>query len=69
MVPIDLDVRKREISALVDGVVTIERDLRRKGIDVRDPFDRMEALDIISRIERRMMAAKPLDGAYQEAGE
>jgi hypothetical protein len=61
-----LDVRKAEISALVDGVVSLERDLHAKGIDASDPFDRMEAMDTIGRIERRMAAQQPTD-AYQEA--
>lgn len=58
----DLEVRKREISALVDGVIALEKALLAKGIDARDPYDRMEAFDIINRIERRMlqnMPAKP----------
>lgn len=55
----DLDVRKREISALVDGVIGLERALRAKGIDAVDPEDRMEALDIINRIERRIRANMP----------
>lgn len=55
----NLDVRKREISALVDGVTTLERDLRAQDIDATDEFDRMEAMDIINRIERRLLAAQP----------
>lgn len=55
----DLEVRKREISALVDGVITLERALRAKGIDAVDEEDRMEAFDIINRIERRMLANMP----------
>lgn len=68
MAPTDLEVRKREISALADGVTTLERGLRAKGIDASDEFERMEAMDIINRIERWMAAQQPAD-ACQEAGE
>ena len=56
MAPTDLDVRKREILAMVDGVNSLERDLAAQGIDATDEFDRMEAMDIINRIERRILA-------------
>lgn len=59
MASTDLDVRKREISALVDGVIELEQALLAKGIDARDYEDRAEALDIIRRIERRLMAKAP----------
>lgn len=62
----DLEVRKREISALVDGVIALERDLRAKGIDAVDEEDRMEAFDIIGRIERRMLANMPADQPERE---
>lgn len=62
----DLEVRKREISALVDGVIALERALRAKGIDAVDPEDRMEAFDIINRIERRMLANMPADQPERE---
>lgn len=55
----DLEVRKREISALVDGVVGLELSLRAQGCDATDDEDRMEAMDIINRIERRMLAKMP----------
>jgi hypothetical protein len=55
----DLEVRKREISALVDGVISLERALREKGIDAVDPEDRLEAMDIINRIERKLLANIP----------
>jgi hypothetical protein len=65
----DLEVRKREISALVDGVNDLERGLPQ--IEGLEDFDRMEALDIVNRIERKMLAQLSLDppptGAYQEA--
>lgn len=65
-----LDVRKREISALVDAVNDLERCLPQ--IDGLEDFDRLEALDIVNRIERRMlaqMAAHQPTDAYREAGE
>jgi hypothetical protein len=65
MAQIALEVRKREISTLVDDVTVLERDLRAKGIDASDLFDRLEVMDTISRIERRMAAHHPAD-AYQE---
>lgn len=61
----EIDVRKREISALVDGVTSLERGLRAKGIDAVDDEDRMEALDIINRIERRMLANMPSSEAAE----
>jgi len=53
---------------LVDGVNTLERDLAVKGIDATDEFDRMEAMDIINRIERRILANTTTHPA-QEAAE
>lgn len=52
----DLEVRKREISALVDGAGALERSLLEQGIAAVDEEDRMEAFDIIARIERRILA-------------
>ncbi len=60
----DLDVRRREISALVDGVNALERDLALPVIDAVDD-DRFEALDIINRIERRLMANMPAKDAAE----
>lgn len=51
----DLEVKRREILALADGVSDLTLALAAKGIDARDPGDR-EAYDIICRIERRMAA-------------
>lgn len=59
----DLEVRKREISALVDDINRIVRELAAKGITDIDTEDRMEALDIINRIERRMLANMPAESA------
>lgn len=66
MVSADLDVRRLEISAIVNDIATITRDLRAKGIDARDPGDR-EAYDIISRIERRLAASQPIDQHHEAA--
>lgn len=52
----DLEVRKREISALVDEINALERSLALPEIEGLYDTDRMEALDIINRIERRMLA-------------
>lgn len=65
----DLEVRKREISALADGVTSLERALRAKGIDAVDDEDRMEAFDIIARIERRLLANMPTNHPTREAAE
>ena len=67
MAQTDLDVRKREILALVDGVNSLERDLAAHGIDATDEFDRMEAMDIINRIERRILANMPAQPAHEAA--
>jgi hypothetical protein len=55
----NLDWQKREISALADDVVRIERELAAHGINAVDEFDRMEAMDIINRIERKILANMP----------
>lgn len=44
----DLDLTRRQISAMVDEIAELQRSL---GPDVADPHDR-EALDIVRRIER-----------------
>lgn len=54
----DLEVKKREISAIVDEILSLTRALAVKGIDARDPSDR-QAYDIVCRIERRIMAQSP----------
>jgi hypothetical protein len=55
----DLDVRKREITVLVESVCELEISLLRKGMNAIDEDDRFEAMDIINRIERKMMANMP----------
>lgn len=54
----DLEIRKREISALVDEVTYLEHDLASRGINAVDEEDRMEAMDIIRRIERKWAMAE-----------
>jgi hypothetical protein len=51
----DLEVRKREISALVDSVCDLEIALLKNGMNAIDEEDRFEAMDIINRIERKML--------------
>jgi hypothetical protein len=65
----DLEVRKREISTLVDNVIALEKALLAKGIDARDEFDRLEAIDIINRIERRILANMPAASPAKQAAE
>ena len=57
----DLEWQKREIAALVDDINAIERSLALPKLDGFDDFDRLEALDIVNRIERKLLAssAKP----------
>jgi hypothetical protein len=52
----DLEWQKREISALVDDVNAIERSLALPKLEGFDDFDRLEALDIVNRIGRKMLA-------------
>lgn len=52
----DLDARRREISALVDGVVGAERQSTLPQVEGLYDDDRSEAMDILNRIERRILA-------------
>lgn len=52
----DLDVRRREISALVDGAVAAERQSTLPQVEGLYDDDMSEAMDIINRIERRIRA-------------
>ena len=61
----EMDVRRREVSALADGVTALEFDLAAKGINAVDEDDRFEVMDILNRIERRMLQNMPA----QEAAE
>ena len=63
----DLDVRRREISALLYGVIEIEQSVGL--IDALDYEDRAEARDIIARIERRLLATTPPTTDQREAAE
>jgi hypothetical protein len=51
-----IEVRKREISAILGGIEDLTRGLFAMGVDPRDPGDR-EAYDIVCRIERKMVAS------------
>ncbi len=51
--------KKAEILAMVDDVNRLRGELAKKGIVGIDDEDRMEAMDIINRIERRMLANMP----------
>ena len=52
----DLEWRKREISALVDDVNAFERSLALPKLEGFDDFDRLEAMDIVNRIGRKLLA-------------
>jgi hypothetical protein len=54
----DLDVRRREISALVDGVVMAEQQATLPAVEGLYDDDKSEAMDILNRIERRIMAGQ-----------
>jgi hypothetical protein len=56
----DLEVRKREISTLVDEVKASERHFREQGVDISDPDEWMQLRDIVNRIERRLLASMPV---------
>lgn len=58
----DLEWRKREISALVDDIRRHEQTFAAAGLNVVDEFDRMEAMDILNRIERKMLSKIPTIG-------
>lgn len=59
MAQTDLDCRRKEITALAIDINRLRDELAAKGITDIDTEDRMEALDIINRIERRMLANMP----------
>lgn len=65
----ELEVRKREISALVDDVNAAERQANLPELDGVYDTDRMEALDIINRIERRMRASLSTRELSQAVGQ
>lgn len=48
---------KREISVVVDEVNAAERALQLPEIEGLEDYDRNEAMDILNRIERRMVAS------------
>lgn len=51
------DALKRQITATIDEINAAERSL--PVIDGFEDYDRMEALDIINRIERKILANMP----------
>lgn len=55
----DLEVRKREISAMVDDVKAIEDHFRANGVDIADEDGWMQLRDIVNRIERKLLANMP----------
>lgn len=54
------ETRRKEINVLVRDVNVLNRELAAKGITQIDDEDRMEAMNIINRIERRMLANMPM---------
>lgn len=63
----DLETRKKEITVLVNEVNVLRAELAAKGITEIDDEDRMEAMDILNRIERRMMSrSQPTKPATEE---
>lgn len=52
----DLDIRRREISALVDDVVLAEQQASLPAVEGLYDDDLSEAMDILNRIERRILA-------------
>lgn len=55
----DLEVRKREITALLDGVIAGEQYFRDRGVELADEDEWMQLRDIVARIERRLLANMP----------
>jgi hypothetical protein len=56
-------VRRREISVLVDELNDAERALKLPEIEGLYDNERMEMMDILARIERRIMANQPMKAA------
>lgn len=61
----DLETRKKEIALLVNDVNVMSHELTLKGITEIDDEDRMDAMDILNRIERRMLAKMPTQQAAE----
>jgi hypothetical protein len=53
------ETRRREIAVLASDVKWLRQELAAKGIVGIDDEDRMEASDILNRIERRILANLP----------
>lgn len=54
----ELERRKRVMDELVGGIVDAKQFFASRGIDVSDPVD-LEVIDILSRLERRMLSQNP----------
>lgn len=52
----DLEVRKAEITAIVGDIAYLERELALKGLTDLGGDERAECLQIIARMERKMLA-------------
>lgn len=59
------DRQKLEISVMVDEVNAAERALQLPEIEGLQDYDRLEAMDILNRIERRMLANMPTEQAAE----
>jgi hypothetical protein len=52
----DLETRKREITVIVNDICQMQHALKVQELGGLCEFDRMEAMDILNRIERRMLS-------------
>jgi hypothetical protein len=66
--PSNSDAVRRSIGATVSDIQAAEAAFAARGVDVSDYEDRAEAMDILNRIERRMMA-NMATGRHSEAAE
>lgn len=55
----DSDVRRRQISTLVNDVSSAEQHFRDQGVEIADEDEWMQLKDIVARIERRLLANMP----------
>lgn len=62
-----MTVNKAEIAATIDEINATQRALAEKGIQGIDNDDRFDALEIIERIEQRILANMPADTAKEAA--
>lgn len=66
---IDLEVRRRELSVLVDELNEAERECVLPVIEGLDDYERMEIMDILKRIERQVLANMPAKTEAKEKQE